>query len=518
VILRSSLPRCLAASLLMVGALPRQAVSAPQSSTLQVRISDREIADLGSPVADINEPDVCVSRDHRIAAAQQIPPPLMLPGRYTVGTNQASGWTSGELTGFQGFDVSIALADNTPNANKFVIAGMSGPSGSIRYCVYSPSSTPQIGPWILAASAGPGATDKVDKPWVIRRTQNDLFLFWYRLGGYRYLRTSDGTDWVSPGIASGPHDVVDASGVVVGGNFCCQPAVGGDGLIWLAHATGEYGPVTGGTIRILVGRDPDMDPPGNGQGPLAFAPLLKANGQAAEIAPRYTQSGPWPATSPLNSMFGRAVPYLACHPTDPTIAYVFYTDTAEDDPDDLNAYVGRFVRTGTESSGYSWSTDTRMIHPEHTSPTGVRCDQFQPVGLVDSAGRIHVAYYSNRPNDFPGCDEGGPEGSRGGYTSKYDYWYSLSVDQGQSFTHYNLRTDCDMKRPLDMDLPFETDGTGASFSPREYNGIDCYESGDFARIHFVYTGAVNDALIEDTIGKRSLLFGQQIQVKPVQNP
>jgi len=517
-ILLSSLSRCLAVSLVMVGALHREAISASQLPGLQVRISDREIADLGSPVSDINEPDVCVSRQHRICAAQQVPAsPINLPGRFAVGTNQVSGWTAGELPGFAARDISIALADNTLNANRFVIVGIDSPmNGTIRYCIYSPESTPQIGPWIIAASSSIGSGNAVDKPWVIRRTQDDFFLFFYRTGGYRYLRTSDGTNWGAPGNPLPVYNVQNTTGANISGQFCCQPAVGADGKIWLAYATDEYGGTTAGKIRILVGTDPEND----GTGPLVFAPLLKSDGSPAEVTPRHSQGVDWPAKSPVNFIVGKTVPYLACHPTDPSIAYVFYTDTAVDDVGDLDAYVGRFVRAPDEQapSGFSWSTDVRVINEEHTSPAGERCDQFMPSGVVDSAGRVHVAYYSNGPSGFAGCDEGGVTGGQGGYTFKYDYWYSLSVDLGLSFTHYNLRADCDMARPLDLGLKFEADGTAPNFSPREYNGIDCYESGDFARIHLVYTGAVNDAGIPDDFDQRSLLFGQQVQVRPVQNP
>ena len=152
-----------------------------------------------------------------------------------------------------------------------------------------------------------------------------------------------------------------------------------------------------------------------------------------------------------------------------------------------------------------------MIHTEHISPFGAPCDQYQPVGLVDSVGRLHVVYYSNRPDGLSECDTGG-------FAGQYDLWYSLSIDEGLSFTHHNLRTDCDMTRPLDLDLRQASDGTSIVFSPREYNGIDCYESGNTARIHVVYTGAVNDRDIPDDIDQRSLLFGQQIHVTAVQAP
>jgi len=512
----------------MVRALHRQAFSAPQTPTLQVRISDRVVADLGDPAGDFNEPDVCVSREHRIAAAQwSTAPGPQLNARFAYGTNQSGGWTSGPLTGFSAFDVSIALADNTPGANKFVIAGISGVTGVIGYRIYDPTASQQFGPWVIAVTATGG--EFVDKPWVIRRTQNDFFLFYFRGGtrGYRYLRTAVGTNWLSPDTNSAlvPHNVMDASCVDIPGQFCCQPAVGGDGNIWLAYATNEFGPPLAGTIRILVGTEQSPEAPGTCGGALKFEPLRKFNGDEAEVAPRLSQNLPWQAGNVFGGLIAKPVPYLACDPTDPSIAYVFYTDIAEDDPSDLNAYVARFIKVTdpADNNVSRWVTDQRVIHDEHTSPFGVRSDQFQPVGVVDSAGRIHVTYYSNRPNDVagcdeaPGCDEPGVSGGDGGYSSKFDYWYSLSVDRGLTFTHYNLRTDCTAARPLNLGL--QGNGVGNVFSPREYNGIDCYESGDSVRIHVVYTGAVEHChnTLDDP-NHLSLLFGQQILVQPVQNP
>lgn len=126
---------------------------------------------------------------------------------------------------------------------------------------------------------------------------------------------------------------------------------------------------------------------------------------------------------------------------------------------------------------------------------------------VDSNGWVHVLFYDNRPAfvDDPACNEPG-------YTGKYDIYYALSTDYGQTFTVRNLRLNCDQEPALDLDL--QGSGVPAGFSPHEYNGLAIYESGGSTRVWTLYTGTSDHP--EDDPLHRSVIFGQQIVVGPAQ--
>jgi hypothetical protein len=71
-----------------------------------------------------------------------------------------------------------------------------------------------------------------------------------------------------------------------------------------------------------------------------------------------------------------------------------------------------------------------------------------------------------------------------------------------------------MARAFDFGLwNFGGDGIPLEFSPREYNGIDLYESGNTARVWVAYSGALIEAGIPDDFGHRTLIFGQQITIQ-----
>jgi hypothetical protein len=277
-------------------------------------------------------------------------------------------------------------------------------------------------------------------------------------------------------------------GVAKPGKFCCHPAVGADGDVYLAYATGIYGEQgEQGKIQVLRGIDPDLD----NSGPLVFSHLMGESGQPVAVAPQLRQDDliPAPSSGP-GGIVCKTVPYLVCDPTSASRLFVFYHDVPAAGSSDSDAMMARFTKSDT---GQFWSVSTRELYAD-VAEEGVDADQFLPVATVDGQGRIHVIYYDNRPDSRATCQQ---EAGLGG---AYDLYYSLSWDHGVEFTTYNLRTDCESKRPLNLDLQ----GSEVDFgwSPREYNGISFYEASGTTRVWVVYSCAVSDDGIPDTPGYR----------------
>jgi len=172
-----------------------------------------------------------------------------------------------------------------------------------------------------------------------------------------------------------------------------------------------------------------------------------------------------------------------------------------DDASDMDVYCRRLVfRNGfwtndqTVRIPHRPGHDPSAPHPD-AAIAGEYPDQFCPAAAIDRFGRIHVVYYDNRPT----C--GIPSIGR-----RYDAWYAISTDHGQSFDVRNLRL-CSQRPALNFDLVQDVD---AEFSPREYVGIDLDDSDrDYTFLTVSYTGTVHgDA---STIHP-SAIFDQLIRV------
>jgi len=476
-----------------------------------VAIHDRSIADLGPADGDVQETSLAMTRANRIAVAQHAN--LGGPFRYARGSNQHATWTPGAIEGISLQDPTVCVVDGTQGQNRFAIFGITTTitsSNALWYSIYAPETVPLFTTW-RQAYAPPTGQGKVDKPWVIERAPGDYLVFFFRGGmsGYSYLRTSNGEDW---GDAADPlqrYDVAETiGGPPVPGTFCCQPAVGSEGAVYLAYATDLYGPSGGnGKVQVLRGVDPD----GNNYGPLVFTHLLGDSGQPISFSPNHSQNSALPVPVAELEPVCKSLPYLLCDPSDSPNAvnrlYVLYHDTPAPGSSDVDAMIARFTRNPLTDR---WSVVTNEIVNDQLSPEGEPADQFLPMGVVDGQGRIHVVYYDNRSDSRTECEQ------EAGHGSAFDAYFAVSTDQGDSFTAYNLRTDCETKRPLDFSLqrqPGTTNpGIESSWSPREYNGIAFYEANGVTRLWVAYSGAVSDPSVPDNPEFQSLVWGQQIVV------
>jgi hypothetical protein len=109
-----------------------------------------------------------------------------------------------------------------------------------------------------------------------------------------------------------------------------------------------------------------------------------------------------------------------------------------------------------------------------------------------------VTFYSNRA--LSSCGNPTP-------ASKYDVVYAISSDHGQSFTNYNLRTDCNQPLPLDLDYIFQQN-TDPLWGPGESNGISVYNTTSRTYVWATYSGA--SALDTDSI--KTVVFGSRVVV------
>lgn len=464
-----------------------------------VTIHDRVIADLGLPGFDIQEPALGVSRSRRLGAAQK--PSAGGPMRAVLATSQSSSWTAQEVLppgpAFHAVDASIALVDGPEQ--KFVLFGLNGAfssGGKIRYSTWTPASS--FTHWRTAYAGtqnncGPSAVVIQDKPWVLRRAQDDFFMFFWAGCRFRYLRTSDGMNWgdVDTGNPDPIYDVPTAAPEEpVLASFCCHPSAAADGSVFLAHATGTYG--MGGKIRVLIG----VDPEGDGAGALTFTYAKQIGGEPAEISPRFSQGSLLPVPNPAGQYKSATVPTIACDPSDPDWAHIVYHDVAEDDPMDVNVYIASLHRIG----GHWDFVPPHPVHDEVLVDGVNRASQCTPVLAVDSRGWIHILYYDNRSSYEP--EPGAYE------TDQYDAWYALSTDHGATFRRSNLRTSGDALPAMDLGL--QLGGIGSNWSPREYNCIGIYESGTETRVWVLYSGTSDEAA--DDPARRTVFFGQQIVV------
>ncbi|MEW6074251.1 MAG: hypothetical protein AB1726_16865 [Planctomycetota bacterium] len=145
----------------------------------------------------------------------------------------------------------------------------------------------------------------------------------------------------------------------------------------------------------------------------------------------------------------RGVPYLVSEPSAADLLYVVYADQGhlQFDPS-LNIYC---VRLEKDSQG-NWriSPRVRVNTPDPPpTPQGRRSHEFQPAATVDSAGRVHVIYYSGKNYADPDPHQ-------------YDMFYAISYDHGGSFTNYDLGIGTN-DPALDFDITI--------MPPREYPGI-----------------------------------------------
>lgn len=458
-------------------------------------VNDLNVADWGPTGGDVQEAALAMTRAYRCSAFQSKVGSGNGPARAARGNNQSANWTASDIGSYGGIDASVAVANATMGSVKFVIFAMNNPGGGqIRYATYQPDAAVTFTPWTTAFdSVGTGIGN--DKPWVIRRTPQDFFMFWFAGGssGYSYLRTSDGTNWGSPGNELERYSVRPTpSQPPFPGTFCCQPSVGADGRVYLAHSLDLT--LTGGTFRVLVGEDPE----GDASGPLHFEYLLNSSGTPLEI-PLRTWAGDYLPVPDVNGQQKCArVPYLVCDPTSADRAYIFFHEVAADDPDDVNVYCARLIRI----SG-SWSASVDLIREEAVQPEPpfARADQFTPVAAADSKGWLHVIYYDNRP--APGLS---------GWWRQYDVRYALSTDHGLTWTHRNLRTDPEALPILDLNL--QGQGIPAVWGPREYNGIAIYESGGVTHVWVTYMGANADTSPEEDPQHLSRIFSSHIVVGP----
>jgi hypothetical protein len=249
---------------------------------------------------------------------------------------------------------------------------------------------------------------------------------------------------------------------------------------------------------VLRGTDPE----GDNEGEIYFDALSDSSGNAAEYAPRHSQGTLLPIPVPNPDSFGfeaRTVPYLVSDPSslvgESQVAgrhFVCFHDSAPNDNGDMNVYLLRFERLPLADY---WAVTCVQVNDE---PPGSTADQFTPVMDVDSRGWIHMVYYDNQPA------AGNP-----GLGMKYDAWYALSTDHGQTFQRWNLRTNPEAQVALNIEL--RGNGILPNWSVREYNGIALYESGNQTRVWTTYSGTTRPGPGEDS-NHRTVIYGQQIVV------
>ncbi|MEW6071128.1 MAG: hypothetical protein AB1726_00855 [Planctomycetota bacterium] len=144
----------------------------------------------------------------------------------------------------------------------------------------------------------------------------------------------------------------------------------------------------------------------------------------------------------------RGVPYLVSEPGTANVLYVVYADLGDEQYDpSLNIYC---VRIWKYWGVWRISGRVRVNAPDPPpTPEGWKSHEFQPAATVDSAGRVHVIYYSGRNYVDPDPHQ-------------YDMFYAISYDHGGSFTNYDLGIGSNGP-VLDYDI--------SNLPPREYPGI-----------------------------------------------
>lgn len=427
---------------------------------------------------DVYETAVAVTRWHRLAGCISTSP---LRLRASWAANQSSTWTpidpwSGP-TEFIADDPSIAPLSGSASSSSFVLFGRT--LTSLKYSVFDTATG--FGPVEMAVSDNYGT----DKPWVVRRAQSDWLVFWWDQddGVYKYLRSSTGAHWGEAATPSATPISVEADSPIPA-FFCCQPCVGPDGDIYLAYATGNFD--SGGKIRVLVGTEVF--------GSLVWNHLRTSNGEIVELLVRHGQGTPLPVPcTPGVNFFSKTVPQIAADPVVSGRIYIAYHDHAADDADDMNIYLQKLTKSG---SAWNALVVPVRVNDDAELPGAVRNDQFAPAIAVDSQSRVHVTFYDNREGV---CNAGTP--------SRFDFYHAISGDAGASFTNRNLRQDCEQERAMDTAL--HGVGYGATWSPREYNGIGLYNSGSTTRVWVTYSGTSS---VDPDSANTTVIYGQLIVV------
>lgn len=326
--------------------------------------------------------------------------------------------------------------------------------------------------------AGPWQYTTVDKPWIVAGDPNlpggQEYYVTYSLGNhhYWYLRSVDGGQtWYRAPITLGgdPNQPVQGNGVA-------QPAVDGDGPLYVAYVTGSENP----HIALLVGVDAPTSPPPS----VDFSKLKR---QADD-----PNDPPVPVGIPLNHTHFNAllpgpfetkvVSQLAVDPSDADRLYIVYHNTETNDPNDtdVNVYLHKLAKVGD----YWQLGPQRQVNDP--SATTYESDQFLPSVTVDDTGRVHIIYYDDQrftdgPTGDLQPDQGSPE-------PDFDVYYAWSEDQGANWLYARLHLDPDPQNdPPALEFSLEP-----SIRPKEYIGIAWYGAENVSEVWTAYTGTWED--------------------------
>jgi len=355
---------------------------------------------------------------------------------------------------------SIPVEPLSPPADTFVAAALNSDDDQIVVSRYAEGA---FETWRAAVTWPEGYS--VDKPWIVAGEEDSVHREYYIVychappdtdKGYTYLRsTNSADDWLP--LWNDPNDngMIKVNGQRVTGGFCAQPAVWGDGPLYIAYPTGSV-------FRFLRGDD-------RADGGVDFSYLETTSG-ILEIARNRGNIGDYLPEIPHDSGMATAVvPQLAVDPGDTDRLYVVYHDTVTTQGEgstDVNIY----LRVLTRSGGY-WAADDRIL--VNNDQTFYESDQFRPAVTVDRQGYIHILFYDDRNYTDSLAGDQQPDGSA---DAKFDAFYAYAP-----LDELDFQSDPEQNREL-YGVPSEPAVDG------ELDLWDGYELGEYNGITFFFGG------------------------------
>jgi hypothetical protein len=469
-------------------------------------IHERAIIDFGTPGYQVWNAFVAAGPRHRLALCTSgVPvhstfqPDTAWLIRAQTNDDASTEWSSAEIdpcpqgpggwewatAAYNRVSYGGALADASDG---FVIAAHD--NGSIWVSHYtpgagfdctSPCTGAPAGNWRALGVAPQGHNHK---PCIVAGAPNEFFIVCshgpppnFIVTEMLYAHSTDGGCTWNGGIVS------DAQGAPLIASFPTQSAVASDGRLYIGY-TEPY------TIHFAVGeKNGDL---------LTFHELLDEASQPVQVVWSYLEPDVPPIALPSGtSMEVIRVPYLVADPTNSGRLYLLYHDSESADPAhpeylDTNVYCVTLRRSGANGP---WHAGPRVKVNTEVDAAGTSSDQWMPAATVDQLGRLHVIFYDNSSHGECG---GAVPGTR------YDVYYALSTDHGETFKNFNLRT-CDERAPLDLGYALQAN-QDPTWSPHMYNGIASTSTESETRVWATYTGVSS----QDPGAIKSVIYASEI--------
>jgi len=275
-----------------------------------------------------------------------------------------------------------------------------------------------MGPWDFVYRFPPSSSPfhYVDKPYIVAGFQNEdeqeFYIVWFGRDSVIYCaHTVDGgNEWITC--------PVDINGLVLS-NFCAHPAVYEDGPLYIAFKPN----VAADKIKILEG----IDNPDNS---VTFSYLCDDQGDQITINLKKKDINKKIPGSDITSELRYTIPQIIADPTDDKRLYMVINnfETPDEYDKDLNVLKFNLIEEQYPLNDH-WVVGPRVLVNDKL--INDETDRFLPAVTVDNQGRIHIIFYDDRNYDqldYP-LTIGYP---------KFDIYYALSCDNGNSFINYKL--------------------------------------------------------------------------------